>query len=1269
MATQPVWTNDTPGGQPPAARYGQRMADEGNGKILMFGGRVGQSDVTETWEFTTATGGWRQLSPANSPAGREEFYMASEGNGKVLLFGGFATGKGAMNDTWEWNGTTWTQLIANGGSGSPSARDGGAMAALGGGQMLLFGGYKGGAGYSGDTWRWSGTAWTQVSTTGPSARYEEGMSNEGAIGASANGKILLFGGTNGNDFQDTWEWDNGAATPAWKQVATGGPPPRDSMVMALDKNGYVMLFGGLNFNANGGSGPYDMNDTWEWKGSGTGWVQKTPTTNPGARDGYGMAYDSVNARTVFFGGYDNDANAGNGAVYNDTWTWDGTSWTQISTAVPPNPNTRYGTAMADLGGGKVLLFGGYNGAFLNDTWTWNGSTWTQVATTGPAGRYFFTMAAEGNGKVLLFGGQGSGGLLGDTWEWNGTSWAQVSSSGPSARAGAAMASDGTGTVLLFGGNGAVGNEQSDTWEWNGSAWVAKSPATIPTHRAYHGMVSEGGGKVLMFGGEPGSGLLNDTWEWSGTNWVNKNPAANPTPRDEMGMAYDSARQRTVLFGGQISGAYVNDVWEFTGTTWVNLVPPSAPSVRVAMGMTYDASLGVVGKTILFGGQGTAITNDTWDYTGAAPTFGSFALGNSSPAISGNAVGFTASFSEAVMGVASTGFSFVTTGNVSGPAVTGVSTSGAVATVTASSGTGGGTLALKLTDDDTIRDLYGYPLGGPGTGATYTSPPYTIIGKPNAGNGSANVAHNTATGITLSATDTNSPAQALSYAYAQPAHGSITGTGPGVTYTPAAGYHGADSFTFTATNTGGATSSAATVSLTVAVGTPVAAAQSGLNVGHDSAQAITLGATDTETPATTLTYAIGTGPTHGTLGTLNTSTGAVTYTPATGFHGADSFTFTAGNGTNTSAAATVSLTVAVGTPSATAQSVGTPANTAQAITLAATDNDFPTLSLTYTVATSPAHGTLSGTAPSLTYTPNNNYAGSDSFTFTANNGTNTSAAATVSITVTGFAPSITSAAGVVFTDGKANTFTVTSTGAPSAALVENGALPQGVTFTDNGNGTATLSGAPAAGASGNYPLSLTANNGITPNATQSFTLALNRPPVAGAATLGTTQNTAAQVPVAKLLGYGGDPDGDPLTVSSVGGLSAQGGTVALSAPGNAGTITYTPANNFTGGDSLTYVLSDGRGGTATGTLTVTVTPANNHTLNVVSITKTAAMVTIVYAGIPGDTYQPQYSDSLDGDSWTNAGPVQTAGVGDGRFTYMDATQPQPAQRFYRAVASP
>ena len=84
------------------------------------------------------------------------------------------------------------------------------------------------------------------------------------------------------------------------------------------------------------------------------------------------------------------------------------------------------------------------------------------------------------------------------------------------------------------------------------------------------------------------------------------------------------------------------------------------------------------------------------------------------------------------------------------------------------------------------------------------------------------------------------------------------------------------------------------------------------------------------------------------------------------------------------------------PVAGAQAVSTGEDTAIQIMLSGSDVDGD--SLTYNIVDSPWHGTLSGIAPDLTYTPEEGYSGEDSFTYTANDGELDSELATVSITV-------------------------------------------------------------------------------------------------------------------------------------------------------------------------------------------------------------------------------------------------------------------------------
>src|SRR6185295_14851470 len=99
-----------------------------------------------------------------------------------------------------------------------------------------------------------------------------------------------------------------------------------------------------------------------------------------------------------------------------------------------------------------------------------------------------------------------------------------------------------------------------------------------------------------------------------------------------------------------------------------------------------------------------------------------------------------------------------------------------------------------------------------------------------------------------------------------------------------------------------------------------------------------------------------------------------------------------------ATVTITVTAVDDAPVAADQAVTTDEDTAKAITLTATDVDTAT-ALTFTVVANPTHGTLSGTAPNLTYTPAANYDGVDHFTFKANDGTLDSNVATVTITVT------------------------------------------------------------------------------------------------------------------------------------------------------------------------------------------------------------------------------------------------------------------------------
>jgi hypothetical protein len=137
------------------------------------------------------------------------------------------------------------------------------------------------------------------------------------------------------------------------------------------------------------------------------------------------------------------------------------------------------------------------------------------------------------------------------------------------------------------------------------------------------------------------------------------------------------------------------------------------------------------------------------------------------------------------------------------------------------------------------------------------------------------------------------------------------------------------------------------------------------------------------------------PSHGTLSGTAPN---LTYTPNPDFNGQDSFTFKVNDGSTDSTEARVSITVepVQDAPVADAQAVTTAEDTAVAITLSGSDADNDPIS--YMLLSTPSHGTLTGTAPNLTYTPDPDFNGQDSFTFKVNDGSDDSTEARVSITV-------------------------------------------------------------------------------------------------------------------------------------------------------------------------------------------------------------------------------------------------------------------------------
>jgi VCBS repeat-containing protein len=485
--------------------------------------------------------------------------------------------------------------------------------------------------------------------------------------------------------------------------------------------------------------------------------------------------------------------------------------------------------------------------------------------------------------------------------------------------------------------------------------------------------------------------------------------------------------------------------------------------------------------------------------------------------------------------------------------------------------------------------------GTGACAFIMDGPKTVTARfgtpPVADDQSASTAEDTPLGIVLTATDADN--DALTYRIVtQPTQGTLSGALPDVSYSPASDFNGDDGFVFVA-NDGLADSAPATVTISVtAVNDPPVANNQSVTTPEDTSLSITLTATDVEDSP--LTYTIIASPTGGLLSGTPPN---VTYTPGSNFNGADSITFLANDGTADSNTATVSITVTAvnDPPVATGQGVTTSEDAAATIVLTATDTESP--SLTYSIVTGPAGGTLGAVAGNnVVYTPAANFNGTDSFTFQANDGTVNSNAATVAITVTPIndAPTAVSDTAVVVEDSGANVIGVLAndTAAPDVGeTLTITAVTQGAngTVVITGSGTA-LTYTPAAGFNGTDTFAYTISDGtLTDTATVTITVTgANDPPTAVNDAASVAEDSGATA-IAVLANDSIAPDvAETLTITAV--TQGTNSTVVITGGGTG--LTYAPAANFSGADTFTYTISDGNGGTDTATVTVTVTSVND-----------------------------------------------------------------------------
>src|SRR5947207_629484 len=267
------------------------------------------------------------------------------------------------------------------------------------GKVITFGGFDGTA-YLNDTWTFDGKSWTQIAPQlSPPARAAGQMTYD-----SVTQKVVLFGGYDGTNYLgDTWLWDG--STLQWTQPTPKHQPPAVTGPMLFpDPNGRADLFGGFD-------GQFYQLTMWQWNDSD--WTQLFPPTVPFARASAAVATNTSTGQVVMFGGLA-DVNP------NNTWTYDGTTWTLQSPAVQP-VLVYAASAAFDPGLQGVVLFGGGSGGVdQNTTWLWDqvGATWIHLSTAqSPPAREGAGMTYDtALQRVILFGGQDNNGYFNDTWE-------------------------------------------------------------------------------------------------------------------------------------------------------------------------------------------------------------------------------------------------------------------------------------------------------------------------------------------------------------------------------------------------------------------------------------------------------------------------------------------------------------------------------------------------------------------------------------------------------------------------------------------------------------------------------------------------------------------------------------------------------------------------------------------------------------------------------------------------------------------------------------
>lgn len=367
---------------------------------------------------------------------------------------------------------------------------------------------------------------------------------------------------------------------------------------------------------------------------------------------------------------------------------------------------------------------------------------------------------------------------------------------------------------------------------------------------------------------------------------------------------------------------------------------------------------------------------------------------------------------------------------------------------------------------------------------------------------------------------------------------------------------------------------------------------------------------------------------------------ITFTPADDFGGDAEFVYIAADQFGATSTATVRIKVSIGNnqvPVATADVATLAEDTDVLVDVLANDSDPDGHPLTISDITGAANGRAVVEGGKIRYTPNADFSGEEVLTYTINDGLGgiTSTTLTLSVTPLNDAPvavndefTIDEGQNILIdvlandtdVDGEALTLLSVTGAKGGVATIESGQIKYQPNPEYFGVETITYTMSDGQGAQDTATLTITVNE-------------VNDPPIAGIDTVNVDEEGSIQIDV---LANDSDGNNDRLTISSV--EKPQNGLAKI----ENGKITYTPDYNFSGPETFTYQVSDGRGGMTTGTVNVTVNPINDAPLAVddsANGTEDTEMVIDVLANdtdIDGDTLSILSVDSVVNGSVTIEG---------------------------------